>query len=184
MTALSRHLVFFGAAAALATVAWFAAVDPLRAWAARERTALSDAQERGARLIASVEELERQEATAASGGQFEGLWQAASVGEATAKVQASLSSMARRHGISLRTIAPLRAEPLPFAEALAFRIEAEARLDQLTAFLREAEYASPVLLFDNGTIRRLVKAGKQPEQPMVFFQFTITAAYDLGERGK
>lgn len=160
---------------------WFGALAPAQAWKDNQYAALSDAQERSAQLIERLEALRDEAAAMSAATDFDGVWTAASPGEATARVQANLSDIARRNGISFRAITPLRSEAIPLKNAVTFRVEAEASLDRLVAFLREAEYTSPVLVFEKGSVRRLSRPGPTSEQPVVFFQFDIMAAFDLEE---
>lgn len=170
----------------LATISagvWFGIIRPAQAWKDDQFTALKTAQEQSARLADRLHTLQREAAAMSAATDFEGVWTAQSAGEATARVQATLSDLARKNGISFRAITPLRTEAIPLKSAIAFRVEAEATLDRLVAFLRAAEYNTPVLVFEKGSIRRLSKSGTPTEQPLVFFQFDILAAYDLAEGG-
>ena len=176
-----RSLVLLVALCGAGVTLWFTVLAPAQAWKGAQSTALSDAQERAAQLIGRLETLRNEAAAMSASTDFDGVWAAASPGEATARVQASLSDIARRNGISFRAITPLRADAIPLKNAVTFRVEAEASLDRLIAFLREAEYTSPVLVFEKGSIRRLSRPGPPSEQPIVFFQFDVMAAYDLEE---
>lgn len=176
-----RRLALLAALGLVGAVVWFGALAPAQAWKDSQFAALSDAQERSAQLIERLDTLRKEAAAMSAATDFDGVWRAASPGEATARVQASLSDIARRNGIAFRAITPLRTEAIPLKDAITFRVEAEASLDRLVAFLREAEYSSPVLVFEKGSVRRLSRPGPTTEQPVVFFQFDVLAAFDLEE---
>ncbi|MEL7092555.1 MAG: hypothetical protein AAFN94_12550 [Pseudomonadota bacterium] len=183
---MTRSLYGIGAVfglCALAAALWFGAIVPAQDWKAAQFAALENAQRKSVELADRLNGLHREAAALSTATNFDGVWSAANPGEATARVQARLSELARQNGISFRAITPLRTEAIPLKPAVAFRIEAEARLDLLTAFLQEAEFSTPVLLFEKGSIRRLSKPGPPAEQPIVFFQFDVLAAYDLVEGG-
>lgn len=162
---------------------WLGVVRPAQAWKEEQFNALTTAQEQSARLAERLQTLRREAAAMSASTDFDGVWEAQSAGEATARVQATLSDLARQNGISFRAITPLRTDAIPLKSAVSFRVEAEAPLDRLVAFLRAAEYNTPVLVFEKGSVRRLSKPGTPTEQPLVFFQFDVMAAYDLVERG-
>lgn len=164
---------------ALAAALWFVALAPAQAWKAEQARALLTAQTRTADLAQRLQSLRRDVAALSLASDFGDVWKATSPGEATALVQATLSDIARRHGIAFRAITPLRTDPIPLKQAVSFRLEAEATLDRLVAFLREAEYHSPVLVFERGALRRLTKPGPPTKQPLVSFQFDVTAAFDI-----
>lgn len=178
-----RTFAFLGVLTCLAALIWFAIVRPAQAWKAKEIAALSEAQERSSILGERLAELRHEKDVLSAATGFEGIWSAATAGEATARVQATLSDLARRNGIALRAITPLRAARLPLKQAVSFRIEAEAPLDRLVSFLRDAEFHTPLLAFDKGTVRRLARPALKTPQPVVFFQFDVTAPYDLAEEG-
>lgn len=177
----ASQLLLLAGLAVIGVLVWIGVVTPAQAWKDRQYAALMDAQERSTRLVNSLQLLRREAAAMSAATEFDGIWSAASPGEATARVQARLSDLARQSGVSFRSITPLRTEAIPLKSALSFRVEAEAGLDQMVAFLRAAEYSSPVLVFDKGSIRRLSKPGASGPQPVVFFQFDIMAAYELVE---
>lgn len=168
---------------ALSGLIWVGVIQPAQAWKADQIAALAAAQEQSARLADRVDALRREASAMSAATDFDGVWTAESAGEATARVQAALSDLARKNGISFRAITPLRTEAIPLKQAVSFRVEAEAPLDRLVNFLRAAEYNTPVLVFEKGSIRRLSKPGIPTEQPVVFFQFDVFAAYDLTEGG-
>ena len=167
---------------ALGAFLWFVALRPAQAWKDAQFAALDEAQERSAQLTDRLDDLRREATAMSAATSFDGIWSAATPGEATARVQAQLSDLASQNGISFRAITPLRTEAIPLKQAVSFRIEAEAQLDQLVAFLRAAEYASPVLVFEKGSIRRLSKPGAATPQPVVFFQFDVFAPYHSAGR--
>lgn len=179
----NARIALLGGLIALGAALWFGVVQPAQAWKAQQFNALAAAQEQSARLADRLVTLRREAAAMSAATDFDGVWTAQSAGEATARVQAALSDLARQNGISFRAITPLRTEAIPLKQAVSFRVEAEAPLDRLVNFLRAAEYNSPVLVFEKGSIRRLSKPGIPTEQPLVFFQFDVFAAYDLAEGG-
>ncbi|WP_415400583.1 GspMb/PilO family protein [Tateyamaria sp. SN3-11] len=183
MGRVGARLMLLGGLGVAGVALWLGVVAPAQAWKNSQYAALATAQEQSAGLTERLERLRREAAAMSASTHFDGVWQAANPGEATARVQARLSDLARQNGIAFRAITPLRTESIPLKQAVAFRIEAEARLDRLVAFLRAAEYASPVLVIEKGSLRRLSKPGVPTEQPIVFFQFDIMAAYDLAEGG-
>ena len=183
MTGWAKGIIGLAGLGALASAIWFGALGPAQDWKAAQFAALDDAQRKSIELADRLQDLQREAAALSTATNFDGVWTAANPGEATARVQARLSELARQNGITFRAITPLRTEAIPLKPAVAFRIEAEARLDLLTAFLREAEFSTPVLLFEKGSIRRVSKPGPPPEQPIVFFQFEVLAAYDIAEGG-
>ncbi|WP_299695264.1 GspMb/PilO family protein [uncultured Tateyamaria sp.] len=183
MRSRAASLSLLAGVLALVPLLWFGLWQPAQAWKEAQFTALADAQQRSAALAQRIETLSREAAALSAATQFDGVWQAANAGEATARVQAQLSDLARQNGITFRAISPLRTEAIPLKNAVSFRVEAEARLDQLTTFLRAAEYASPVLVFEKGSLRRLSRPGPPSEQPILFFQFDVLAAYDIAEGG-
>ena len=176
----ARLILLVGLAVAGAVI-WFGVLKPAQAWKDAQFAALAAAQGQSASLMTRLNTLQNEAAALSAAATFDGVWAAQNAGEATARVQATLSDLARQNNITLRAITPIPNAAIPLKQALAFRIEAEASLDQLEGFLRAAEYHSPVLVFENGLLRRLSKPGPANIQPQVFVQFDVMAAYELAE---
>lgn len=179
----SKQLALCLGLALCAVAIWAIIVRPAQTWKHSNAAAFAHAHEQAARLSDRLQSLRLEAAAMSAITEFDGVWMAENGGEATARVQAALSDLARQNGISLRAITPLRTEAIPLKSAVFFRIEAEAPLDHLVGFLRAAEYNTPVLVFEKGSIRRLSKPGLLTEQPVVFFQFDIMAAFELTREG-
>jgi len=101
------------------------------------------------------------------------------LGQVTAQVQTTLNALSQNSGIALRSIGPVTPRDQSLGTVVGFRLEFEAGLDQLTAFLREIEYHTPALVVANGTLRRIVRPGDTAAQPRLFAQLVLTAPIQL-----
>lgn len=168
----------------IAALGWFAIVTPLAAWKSGALAERAETLEEIARLEQSLASLKAERGQLSVGGELDVLWTAAQMGEATARVQSELSGMARANGVSLRSISPNRARDMTLANAAGVRLEMEAGLDQLGAFLTELEHHSPALLIERAVVRRLNKPSGEGAQPLVFAQIDVSAPIGLSEGGQ
>lgn len=172
---------------AMAALVWFAAVLPLRDWQMRSFQNRDAAVAGINRLGDSIANLQAERAGLATGGTLDIVWSARQMGEATARIQSELSSMASGNGVSLQSVTPTGQRDLSLAQAVTFRIEVEAGLDQITEFLTTLEYHSPVLVVEQATMRRLnrpvslVQGAPHRSQPLLFAQIGILAPVNLVE---
>ncbi|WP_208353081.1 type II secretion system protein GspM [Pseudaestuariivita rosea] len=173
-TLISRVLVVLTLVTVMVLI-WVALLSPILNWRSQVQNELQSAQIEQARLQRSIAQLMTEQARLSADDATSVLWTAFQSGEATARVQASLSTMARQSGVNLRSIAPVRARELPFSQALAFRLESEASLDQMVALLRAIEYSNPPLVIERANVRRLTRPTRSSDQPLVFFQLEILA---------
>lgn len=176
-----QRLIVWASLACTAALTWVAVVQPVVEWRIGTNDRLIESQMKARRLVSSIAALEKQNATLASGEEIGDLWIASSEAEATALVQAELSSLARRSGISLRSMAPLQSPEMPLVSAVAFRIEAELTLDRLVQFLQTVEFQSPLLMIERANIRRLARGAVNSVQPTVFVQLDVVAPVRLPE---
>lgn len=181
--AIGTRLLGVGALVAVGALVWLGLVVPLQTWGNTQKEALSAAQSKTLHVLQSVQNLEAEKQALGAGAEFDGVWSAQNLSEATAKVQATLGDIARQNGISLRSISPLSQPSLPLLEAVAFRIEAEASLDKLVRFLRQAEYSDPILRVEKASVRRLSKLDLSGAQPIVFFQLEVLAPVETTSEG-
>lgn len=176
---LPRVLVPLTIAAGFATLVWAAVIQPGNTW--------SDARvQTRAKLVGQIEKLRHSlaelqaERAQISSGETEGIfWTAERAGEATALVQSEISSIARARGLALRSIAPTEPRKLHSVTGVGFRLEAEAHLDDLMAFLRDIEFHSPTLMVERATLRRLNRVGQNDAQPVIFVQLDLLAPLRL-----
>lgn len=104
------------------------------------------------------------------------VWQAEEIGEASARVQADLSTIAREADMILRVVTPLPTETVAGVDRLRFRIEAEGSLDRYVAFLVAIEEHDPVLAIDRTQMRRVQERGQGGAmQPLILTQTDIAA---------
>ncbi|MEP4627169.1 MAG: GspMb/PilO family protein [Tateyamaria sp.] len=107
------------------------------------------------------------------------LWKEDERGVANARIQAHISEAATRNGLALRSISPAGNGTLGDRQTAIFRLEAEARLDHLSAFLRGLEYDLPAVLVDGAVLRRLNRPGSTSEQPELFVQMDLVAPISI-----
>lgn len=159
---------------------WAFAISPALQSVEATKAELSGLLIQETRLKATVARLELETSLSDTDDLGVYLWQAKQAGEATARIQAALGEISRNNGIVLRSITPAAAPPVPYVEAVALRIEAEADLEQVADFVTALEQHSPVLLISRATLRRLNRPAFS-EQPVVFFQIDLIAPYVIGE---
>ena len=106
-------------------------------------------------------------------------WEGAQAAEATAKVQSAVNDMARDNGILMRSITPTRDNSSDIPNAINFRIEFEASLDQLVPFLKTVEFGQPALVVTRSNLRRLARPNQANTQPDIFAQIEIAAPFSL-----
>lgn len=174
--------------AALALLVWAAVIQPIRTWQAEALAGRDAAVREMARLGDRIAALTAERAGLSEGGTLDIVWNAQQMGQATARIQSALSGLASERGIALRSVAPSGTRDLSLAMAAGFRLEFEAMLDQLTGFLTDIEYHSPVLVVERATLRRLNRpqtaaAGGGLQQPLVFVQLDVLAPVLLTEGG-
>lgn len=172
LVTLAVLLTFFG-------LIWLAILAPLAAWKMSSVAQLEAAQQEASRLQASIQRLQTEKAQLASGDISEIVWAAPLLGEATARIQARVSELASQEGLALRSITPIGERDFPLTGAVALRLEAEAPLDRLTNFFIKADHHTPVILINQANIRRLVRPGETPQQPLLFVQVEIVVPVDI-----
>lgn len=154
---------------------WLVVAMPLLAWREGNIAGLAEARADLQRLEGSIGRLAAERAQLSGDTTAETVWTAARTGEVTALIQARVSELARQNGLALRSVTPTAGRKLPLTEAVGFRLEAEATLDQLLQFLIALEYHAPVLVIDSATLRRLARPGPASEQPSLFIQIDLVA---------
>lgn len=174
-TAPSRRAISAGLALLLGIALVVAVLMPLGSWRAAvlARKAAEDAEL--ARLGATRLRLTAERDLLSGAVPAVGIWPAAPIGEVTARIQSELSALSRDSGVSLHSVAPTGPKPLASAATVGFRLEAQARLDQLSDFLRALEFHSPPILIAQAQLRRIARPGDVAEQPLVFFQLDLIA---------
>lgn len=163
----------------LCGLVWALVLNPLAAWKKNSVAQLTEAQQETSRLQASIVRFQTEKAQLASGDISEIIWTAALLGEATARIQARISELASQEGLALRSITPIGERDFPLTGAVALRLEAEASLDKLTRFLIKVDHHTPVILIHQANIRRLVRPGELPQQPLLFLQIEIIVPVDI-----
>lgn len=103
------------------------------------------------------------------------IWDFPRSGAAVAQVQSAVSQIANQSGVQFKSISPTPNSTQQSGEFVSFRVEFEASLDQVSNFLRALEYHSPVLLVEQGTMRRIQRPGSKSTQPLIFAQLGISA---------
>ena len=174
----STLLVFSG----VVLLIWAGLIRPAGEWRNDRFAARSKAIAELNRLQETVARLELEAAQYSQQDSLDLIWASGEVGEVTAKVQARISSIARASSVALRTIAPIKAPDLPLVQTIGFRIEGEARLDQLVDFLRAVESSSPSLVIGKAHLRRLNRLGDLSELPVVFLQIELAAPISTDEK--
>ncbi|NSX56913.1 type II secretion system protein GspM [Parasulfitobacter algicola] len=168
----------------LVLLIWIAVLSPLVTWRNQAQSNLLSAQTELARLERSIAQLQIEQTRLSADDATSILWMASQSGEATARVQANLSTMARQSGVNLRSISPVRARELAFSQAVAFRMESEATLDQVVSLLRAIEYSTPPLVIERANLRRLARPTRTSDQPLMFFQLEILAPVIMNENAR
>ncbi len=161
--------------ALILAMAWMGLVRPVADWRMARFSAHTASVSETERLSVSVDRLKRDLAQLSQKEDLDLIWSAQEIGEVTAQVQASISAMARETGISLRSVTPGNAPDFPFVKTVGFRLEGEARLDQLLSFLRALEGANPALVVERAHLRRLNRVGEATELPVLFLQLELMA---------
>lgn len=178
------RLIALIALAALAGLVWLTVLAPAHQWKTRALDGLAASQMEYTRLTASLQRLKVERAQLSKGNSLDIIWKAKRMGEATALVQSEISNLAAKHGVMLRSVTPMSAKDLPFTSGIGFRVEGEATLDKLTAFLIELEGSTPALLVERAVLRRLTRPGRTAPQPDVFVQLNLIAPVTLDEEEK
>ena len=173
----STALLLTGAALLI----WAGLIQPAAEWRKNRFAAHSKAVAELNRMHESVARLTQEAAQYSQQGNLDLIWTSGEVGEVTAKVQARISSIARTSSVALRTVTPIKAPELPLVQTAGFRVEGEARLDQLLSFLRRIESSSPSLVIDRAHLRRLNRIGDASELPAVFLQIELAAPINTDE---
>ena len=177
-----RLLIWLSLVGGVALI-WIATVAPVLSWRMDTNTQLAISQGKADRLLNSIANLEHEYVALSAEADFGDIWKTNSVSEATAKVQASLGTIARQNGVTFRSITPLQSPEMALVDAVAFRLEAELTLDRLVELLRALEYSSPLILVERSNIRRLARGITGATQPIVFVQLDITAPVAIQEDG-
>ncbi len=166
-----KRRIFFGLIVSICTLGglitladWRASTLASRASVAGERT----------RLAASVARLEAEKQMFVLDDLTGLIWEGLQSAEVTAKVQSALNDTARQNGIVMRSIAPANQRGQA-ADVLGFRLEFEASLPQLVAFLKEIEFGRPPIIITRANMRRLVRANQEEAQPVLFVQIDVNA---------
>ncbi|MDA8747767.1 type II secretion system protein GspM [Litoreibacter sp.] len=177
----AKRILIWGSVALVALLFWVAVISPILNWRNDTTARLTAAQGEAERLLTSIDNLQRAHGALSAETEFSDIWQAGSISEATAQVQASLGAIARQQGVTFRSIAPLQRPEMPLVSAVAFRIEAELTLDRLVQLLKALEYSTTLLLIERSNIRRLARGAADAIQPTVFMQLDIVAPVILPE---
>lgn len=180
---LRAHLLFVVIILGVISLIWLAILQPLATWRAETASRLKDTRAESLRIQQSLLSLTQERNSLALGGTEGLVWAAPQLGEATALVQARVSELAKKNGLSLRSITPLSKRDSVSANSVGFRLELEAPLDRLTAFLVDLEYNSPALAVEQSDIRRLIRPGPDQGQPALFVQLDILAPVVLADGG-
>lgn len=165
----------------LAVSIWLAILRPAFDWKARTFAELTTSQSERARLNASLSRLESERAQLSGDTSLAIIWKAKRLGAATALIQSEISKIAKKTGVSIRTITPVPSKDIPFSHAIGFRIEGEATLDNLTAFIIALEVNTPALVIEQAALRRLARPGRTAAQPGVFVRLNLIAPVALDE---
>ncbi len=178
------RLIAVSAIIMMAALVWLAVISPIYQWKLRASENLATRQAENARLNASLTRLRAEKAQLSGDSSLDIVWKAKRIGEATALVQSEISNLAAKHGVMLRSVAPMSGKGMPFASGIGFRVEGEATLDKLTSFLIDLEGNSPALVIERAVLRRLNRPGRTAPQPDVFVQLNLVAPVALGEEDK
>lgn len=181
ISGLLRIVAPFLSLAVIAGLAWFVVFQPISAWAASQITERDMLREQRARLQQSVQrlEVERNDFEVTDTGKL--TWASQQIGQTTARVQQAINEIAIDQGIRMRSVAPGRSAIPEITEAIGFRLEFEAHLDQLTAFLRIVEANEPILVVAQTKLRRLARQSLENAQPLVFIQMDVVAPIQSSE---
>lgn len=154
---------------------WVFVILPILDWRRDIAAATQRNSQQIERHVASIEDLSSEQAQLQATSIDPFLWTAREQGAATARVQERISQLASENGVSIRAITPTGAREIPSADAVSFRLEIEASLDQLTPFLAGVEEHTPALAIERADLRRLARPGPPPMQPILFAQLEILA---------
>ncbi|WP_457645941.1 type II secretion system protein GspM [Profundibacter sp.] len=177
ITVLSGFIILGG-------LIWFAILLPASEWKAKAFSELAQSRAEQSKLSESLARLKVERAQLSGDTALDIIWKAKRMGEATALVQSEISNIAAKHGVSIRSITPVPAKEIPFANSIGFRIEGETTLDKLTTFLVDLEANSPALAIERAVLRRLTRPGRTAPQPDVFLQLNLIAPVELDEEEK
>ena len=180
---IGSRFMAIGTIIVIAAALFYAVIAPLSDWrqsVLAERDAMRNEMHR---LSLSIARLSAEKQSFVSDELIGLTWEAAQTAEATAKVQSSVNDMARETGILMRSIAPTNAFETEIPNAISFRLEFEASLDQLVPFLKTLEYGQPALVVSRANLRRLVRPNQAGTQPDLFVQIDVAAPVTLQERG-
>ncbi|MDA7966147.1 type II secretion system protein GspM [Ruegeria sp.] len=159
----------------------FFIIAPLNAWKTRGLEARAQTLSEIQRTQATIDRLKQQSSRIAQNDEGDFLWRAEQIGAVTAQIQTALSASAVSSGISLRSITPLKTKRLASVDAAGFRLEFEATLDQVSGFLQQIEYSSPVLLVEKASLRQLSRPASNQTQPVLNAQLELIAPIHLEE---
>ncbi len=165
----------------IVAVIWIFAIQPALSWRATVEHDLASSIDESERLEEGLQGLRAQLENLETVELDHLVWEAQQAGELTARIQAELGAIARRSGVTLRSVTPTQAAEFPMFRTTALRIEAEADLAQLITMLVEIEQHEPVLVVSRANLRRLNRPGRTSEQPLVFLQLDIAAPVLLPE---
>ena len=174
-----KQIIAVAITGCLALLFWMSVITPVAAWKERQFSHLSDKKTQLQRLEQSIFRLKDEQRQLSQKDTLDVAWAAERMGEATARIQSAINTIARTNGLSLRSVTPTSPRELPFAHSAGFRIEAEVHLDKLTGFLRELEFNTPALVVDRATLRRLNRLGEATEQPVLYLQTDLIAPVRL-----
>lgn len=163
---------------ALLALLFFGALSPLAGWRRAKLAEHTQAQVGHAQLEDSIARLEAERSAFISDDLAGLTWEGTQEAEVTAKVQSAVNDMARNNGILMRSIAPTRNNS-DIINAINFRLEFEASLDQLAPFLKTVEFNQPALVVTRANLRRLARPNRTGAQPDIFAQIDITAPFSL-----
>lgn len=161
--------------AVVAGATWLVIIQPISAWANVQITERDTLKEQNLRLRQTVQRLDRERNSFELTDTGNLIWESHQVGQTTARIQQVINETATGQGIRMRSVAPGRSTISDIAEAIGFRLEFDAHLDQLTAFLRTIETNEPLLIVAQTKLRRLARQNSENTQPLVFVQMDVVA---------
>ncbi len=178
---LTSYFTVAALGACLFTATYFLILLPLGNWRQSTLDRQIDLVNDREQLEGRVAQLEAEKQSFVS-DDLEGLiWEGEQQAEATAKVQSAINDIARDNGILMRSIAPTNNVDIGIPNAISFRLEFEASLDQLVSFLKTIEFGQPALVVTRANTRRLVRPGQASLQPELFVQLDIAAPISISD---
>lgn len=108
-------------------------------------------------------------------------WASEEIGAAVALIQNSITNLAAKNAVQIRSVAPGGVESADGTEYASFAIDLEARLDDFSGMLRSIEGHNPAIFVEQATLRRISRPGDDAEQPLLGARLVVSAPLSIPE---